>query len=71
MRFRPLPDQTQSRLGTKVADHHPTREVELSSLPLMLSVKRHRLMLIVEHLDDDPQNIEIAGILFPCCRFSF
>jgi hypothetical protein len=65
MLFRPLPDQTQSRLGTNVANHHPTGEIELSSLPLMLRVKVRRLMLVVNILMMIPKNIEIAGILLP------
>lgn len=64
MCLRPLPDQTSSCLGTNVADRHPTRKVKLGSLSLVFGMKMHRLVLGVEHLNDDPKNIEIAGILF-------
>lgn len=39
MLFRPLPDQAESRLGTNVANHHPTGEIKLAPLPLVLRVK--------------------------------
>ena len=55
MCFRPLSDQAPSCLGTNGADHHPTSEVKLGSLSLVLSMKMRRLVLVVEHPDDNTE----------------
>lgn len=55
MRYRPLPDQSSSCLGTNVADYHPTGEIKLGSLSLIFGMKVHRLVLIVEHPDYDSE----------------
>lgn len=51
----PLFDQTSSCLGTNIADRHPASKVKLGSLSLVFSMKVHRLVLVVEHLNDDPK----------------
>ena len=55
MGFRPLPDQAPSRLGANGADGHPTGEVKLGSLSLVLSMKVRRLVLVIEHPDYDSE----------------
>jgi hypothetical protein len=55
MLFRLLPDKAQRCLGADVAYHHPTGEIELASLALVLSVKVHWFVVTVEHPNHDSE----------------
>jgi len=55
MKPRPLPNEAERRLRGNVPNDHVAVEIELAVLTLMLRMEMRRLMLPVEHADNDPE----------------